>query len=1146
MTQEDSSQAAGLSAAQRARLLQHLRHKNVVKAQQHTIPRADLQAPIAASFAQQRLWLLHQLAPDDPAYNWPACVRCIGPLDPERLQRSLTALIARHAILRTTFGTIDGQPVQQIAAPAPPPLPVVSLEQLTPDEQEAEVQRRVHAAARQPFDLAHGPLLRATLLRLSPTEHVLVLFLHHIIADGWSASILLRDTLAAYQALASGQPAAPVLPELPIQYADYAIWQRQSLQGALRERLLRYWQQLHPPLPQLDLPTDYPRPARRSSDGATAHVLLPHAAITALRELVADHDATLFMGLLAVWAGLLSRYTGQHDLLVGTPIAGRTRPKVAHLIGFFTNTLVLRLDLTGTPTFHELLHRVRQVCLAAYEHQDLPFEQLVEALPVARHGTDNPLFQVFYALDNTPELALEIPGLRLEPVTFTATTVQFDLALSVRETAEAVTGSLSYRTDLFAPATIERLISHLLTLLNAVVADPCRPLAAVPVLTTAERQQILVEWNATAAAYPQDQCIHELVAAQAARTPDAIAVIFEGTSLTYAELDGRANQMAHYLQSLGVVPESRVAICLERSLDLVVGLLGVLKAGGAYVPLDPSHPPERLQFMLADAQAAVLVTQQAMTERFGLAYSSQSGTLHVLILDRDWPTIAAQPATAPASPVAADHLAYMIYTSGSTGQPKGALNTHRGIVNRLLWMQDTYRLSADDRVLQKTPFSFDVSVWEFFCPLLSGAALVVAKPGGHQDPAYLVELIAAQRITLLHFVPSMLRIFLDEPGLDRITSVRRVLCSGEALTHDLQERFFELLPNVELHNLYGPTEDAVEVSFWACRRDSRAQHVPIGRPVANTQLYVLDRRLQPQPVGAPGELHIGGVQVGRGYHGRPALTAEKFVPDPYSSAPGARLYKTGDLARFRADGAIEYLGRRDQQVKLRGYRIELGEIEATLRQHEAVREAVVVLREDHAGDQRLVAYVVGAQRSTFDKLRTRNVEPEARNVELEMWNSQLRAYLKDRLPGYMVPSAFVLLDALPLNANGKLDRSALPGIASHTAADREYVVPETALEVQLVRIWEAVLHVHPMVLPITSSSVAVTRSSPCACSPRSKSSLGKRCRWHSCSPDRRSVSWRARSMILAGPACSATLTTCRRSSRPWWQFNREARNHHSF
>jgi amino acid adenylation domain-containing protein len=1071
MTQ-DNSQGTGLSAAQRARLLQHLRHKNQVKAQQQAIPRVDLSAPVPASFAQQRLWFLHQLAPDDPAYNWPASVRCTGPLQPARLQHSLTLLIARHAILRTTFAMIDNQLMQIIAPPHSEniglSLPVVSLEQLTPDAQEAEVQRRVQEAARQPFDLSSGPLLRAQVLRLSPSEHVLVLFFHHIIADGWSAGILLRDTLTLYQALAAGDDPATALPALPIQYADYALWQRQMLQGESRARLLRYWQQQlggvpmpegHPPgtrpLPQLELPTDYPRPTQHSSDGRTAHFDISPATITALRQLVAAHDATLFMGLLALWGALLHRTTGQPDLLIGTPIAGRTRPEVAHLIGFFTNTLVLRLDLSGTPTFRELLTRVRQVCLGAYDHQELPLEQIVEALPVARRGTDNPLFQVFYALDNTPELRFETAELRLEPVAFTSTTVQFDLVLTFRETAAAVSGSLSYRADLFAPDTIARLIGHLRTLLDAAVADPDRSLAVAPMLTAAERQQILVQWNRSEAEYPHEAAIHQLIEEQAARTPHAIAVRHDKQTLTYAALNAQANQLARYLRAQGVSAETRVGIAIEPSVEAIVAMLAILKAGGAYVPLDPAYPAERLRRLFADSQIALVLTQDRLVERL-----PDTGVT-AFCMDRDWSQVLSYPTTDLAVTISPDQLAYMIYTSGSTGMPKGVLLSHRGVINNLVWRQNTWPLAAADRVLLNYSLSFDPSVWSIFWPLSAGATLVLVRSEVRYDSAALVRVIAAQQITVLGASPSQHAVLLEDPGIAACTQLRYVVAGGEQLSGNLQQRFFSRLA-ATLCNCYGPTEATIDATFWICPREDAPQAAPIGRPLPNVQIYVLDQHMEPLPIGGAGELYIGGVGLARGYHNRPDLTAEKFIPNPFGT-PGGRLYKTGDLARYRADGALEFLGRIDQQVKLRGYRIELGEIETALRQHPAVRDAAVIAREE-TGDMRLVAYVV-----ENNEPRTENSDgAEDGSLFQEHGQSHrcspqdLRAFLKDRLPEYMVPSAFVLLKALPLNPNGKLDRAALPAVEAESVQDREYVAPETALEVLLVRIWEAILQVHPI------------------------------------------------------------------------------------
>ncbi|HEX6288837.1 MAG TPA: amino acid adenylation domain-containing protein, partial [Herpetosiphonaceae bacterium] len=646
----------------------------------------------------------------------------------------------------------------------------------------------------------------------------------------------------------------------------------------------------------------------------------------------------------------------------------RTRAEIEGLIGFFTNTLVLRTRLTGSPTLREVIRRARQVCLEAYAHQDLPFEHLVEQLQPDRDLSRNPLFQVMLVLQNAPIPTIETPGLILSPVEAHSGTAKFDLWISLEQRAEGLAGTVEYSTDIFDAATIERLLAHLQLVLQAVVSNPDQPIASFPLLTEHERRQIFEIWNATEVPYPDHVCLHQLCEAQVDRTPQAMAVRFEDQSLTYRELDSRANQLARHLQALGVGPDVRVAVCMERSPELVIALLAVLKAGGAYVPIDPTYPQERQRFMLLDAEADVLLTQQRLLSGLPVLPAS------VVSVDGDWTTIERASTERVTSAVTPDHLAYIIYTSGSTGQPKGALNTHRAIVNRLLWMQDAYRLDASDRVLQKTPFSFDVSVWEFFWPLLAGAGLVVARPDGHRDPAYLAELIAAQQISTIHFVPPMLQIFLEEPASATCTCLRRVICSGEALSVELQARFFMQL-DAELHNLYGPTEAAVDVTFWPCRRDPDQRTVPIGRPIANTRIYICDRHGLPVPPGVAGEIYIGGVGVGRGYHQQPALTGERFVPDPFSAVPGARLYRTGDRARFQENGAIEYLGRIDHQIKIRGLRIEPGEIEAALLDEPGVREAVVLAREDSAGDRRLVAYVIPEEQ------RTKSKEQRAKNKE---------------------------------------------------------------------------------------------------------------------------------------------------------------------
>ncbi|HEX6292585.1 MAG TPA: amino acid adenylation domain-containing protein [Herpetosiphonaceae bacterium] len=993
---------AQLSPAKRALLEKWTEGKLGAKADR--IPRRSEDGPAPLSFAQQRLWFLDQLVPGSPAYNLPTTVRLIGRLDVAALHRSLNEIVRRHATLRTTFALADEQPVQVIAPALTLPLPSIDLHpegtRLSAAEREERVRELTDAEVQQPFDLAHGPLLRARLLRVADDEHVFLLTMHHIVSDGWSMGVFVRELATLYESFAhdrpqrvpmpKGHPHGTGLPDLPIQYVDFAAWQREWLKGDVLDRQMAYWkEQLGGDLPVLELPTDHPRPPVQTFHGATLYFALPKSLSDALAGLSRSEDVTLFMTLLAAFQIVLARYTSQEELLIGSPIAGRTRPELEGLIGFFVNTLVLRTDLSGNPTVRELLQRVRKVTLGAYAHQDLPFEQLVEELHPERDMSRNPLFQAMFVLQNVPSQAQKLTDLTLRYVEASSGTAKFDVWFSLEERSDGLGGIVEYNTDLFEEATIQRMIGHFETVLAGMVANPEQRLFAIELMTQAERRQ-LAEWNATTTEYPPAASLHSLIEAQVARTPDAVAVQFEDAALTYRELNQRANQLAHHLQVLGVggcpQGETLVGICVERSLDLVVGLLGILKAGGAYVPLDPEYPNDRLAFMLADSRVSVLLTQADLVASLHHVQGAP-GTrhaAHVLCLDADWSAIAAAPTTNPALALDAASAAYMIYTSGSTGRPKGAINSHRAIINRLQWMQAAYGLTAADAVLQKTPFSFDVSVWEFFWPLLTGARLVLAQPGGHRDAAYLVRLIQEQRITTLHFVPSMLQVFLEEPGLEACTSLRQVICSGEALPFEFQERFFARL-NARLHNLYGPTEAAIDVTAWECRRDDDRRIVPIGRPIANTQIHLLDRYGNPVPVGVPGELHIGGVQLARGYLNRPDLTADRFVPDPFAATPGARLYKTGDLARYLPDGNVDFLGRLDDQVKLRGFRIELGEIEATLRRYPRLRDAVVVAREDGAGAlgaRRLVAYVVA------NKEQSGNQEIETPNSELEAPNSE--------------------------------------------------------------------------------------------------------------------------------------------------------------
>ncbi|MEH2088948.1 amino acid adenylation domain-containing protein [Nostoc sp.] len=1017
-------------AARKTEIILFLQQAKQVKtAHQLTIQPVSRDGELPLSFAQQRLWFLHQLSPDSRSYNVLLILRLNGSLDIVALEQSLSELVGRHEVLRTTFSTLDGKPTQVIASPTALTLPCYDLQGLSAEEQTDQIQQIANSQASQPFDLAVGPLVKFTLLQLSNQEYVLLLKMHHIIYDGWSLNIFFDELSQLYAAFTQGLPNP--LPELPIQYADFAFWQRQWLTGVVLERQLAYWEKQLADAPVvLELPTDKPRPLVQTFRGGVERFQLDRDLTQRLKQLSQESNATLFMTLLAAFLVLLDRYSGQSDIIVGSPIANRNSPQLEKLMGFFANTLALRGDLSGNPSFVDFLAQVRQTTLSAYAHQDLPFEMLVEKLQPERDLSRNPLVQVMFSLQNDAQSSWDLPGLTIQNISLPLDeTVKFDLEVNYWEVYGGLEGVWSYSADLFDAATIVRIAQHFQTLLQAIVANPKAPIAELPLLSQAERQQLLVEWNNTQVDYSHDKCIHQLFEQQVERTPDAIALIFENQKLTYRELNQRANKIAHYLKTLDAKPDVLIGICMERSLEMVIGILAIIKAGGAYVPLDPTYPKERLAFMLADAQVLVLLVQPHLVQELP-PHQAQ-----VVCINSDCQEFAAYSPENPTSEVIPENLAYVIYTSGSTGKPKGAMNTHKGLCNRLLWMQDTYQLTATEKVLQKTPFSFDVSVWEFFWPLLTGASLIIAKPGGHQDSRYLVQLIAQEKITTLHFVPSMLQVFLEETELDKCGSIKRVICSGEALSFDLQQRCFERL-NAELHNLYGPTEAAIDVTFWACQPNSNEKIVPIGRPIANIQIYILDKHLQPVPIGVSGELHIGGVGLARGYWNKPELTQEKFISNPFEA--GKYLYKTGDLARYRDDGNIEYLGRIDHQVKIRGFRIELGEIEALLVSHPTVWENVVVEREDEPGDKRLVAYVV----------------PQ---VEESPTVPELRQFLKAKLPEYMVPSAFVLLESLPLTPNGKVDRRALPKPDLDSTLRELYVAPRTPTEEMLTQIWVQVL-----------------------------------------------------------------------------------------
>ncbi len=998
-----------------------------------TIPRISRQENLRLSFAQQRLWFIDQLESASSTYNIPVAYCLTGKLNLPALQQSLQAIVNRHETLRTCFSNASGEPIQMIAAEISLPLAIVDLENY-PSQQAAEVQRQVTEVAQQPFDLTQASLVRFRILRLSETEHLLVVVMHHIISDGWSLEVFFRELTVFYQAFATGQSSP--LPNLPIQYVDFAYWQRQWLQGDVLQSQLSYWkQQLGGDLPVLQLPIDHLRPPVQTYRGAVHQQQLPERLTEALKAVSQEAGTTLAMTLLAAFKVLLHRYSGQDDILVGSPIAGRNQLETEGLIGFFVNTLVLRSDLSGNPSFRELLHRVREVSLEAYAHQDLPFEKLVEELKPDRDLSRSPLFQVVFIMNPpwTKGTSQDQSGLTIAPSSLQVQTgtSKFDLTLAMRDTGNGLSALFEYSTDLFDEATIVRMQGHLQTLLEGIVANPDQRLSALPLLTTAEQQCLLVEWNQTQTAYPKDAAIHQLFEAQVKQTPDAIALILQDQSLTYQELNDRANQLAHSLRALGVDAEALVGICLDRSIDMIVGLLAILKAGGAYVPLDPAYPPERLAYMMADAQLAFLLTEQAFLEKL------PNPPAKTLCMDASWTTIRQESRENLTHAVKADHLAYVMYTSGSTGNPKGVKVIHQGVV-RLVQDTNYVNLSAAEVFLQLAPIAFDASTLEIWGCLLNGARLVLS-PAHTCSLAEIGQVIQHNQITILWLTAGLFHLMVDEQ-LERLKSVRQLLAGGDVLSVSHVQKFLQQSENSTLINGYGPTENTTFTCCYPIVDGTQIEtSVPIGRPISNTQVFVLDGSFNPVPIGVPGELYVGGDGLAQGYLNRPELTEQKFIANPFSDRPHDRLYKTGDLVRYRADGTLEFLGRLDNQVKIRGFRIELGEIETVLSRCPKVREAAIVVQTQDS-DKRLVAYVVP-------------------NSEQLLTSQELRAFLKETLPDYMVPSIFMLLDALPLTPNGKIDRRALPSASPSPAVEDTFVAPQDELELQLTQIWQDVLSV---------------------------------------------------------------------------------------
>lgn len=981
-----------------------------------------------ASFAQQRLWFFHQFKPESPFYNVPIAIRLTGTLNLAALENSLKAIIGRHESLRTTFSMTEEEPIQIITSSLSLNIPIIDLQALSDRAREAEVLRLANEEARGLFDLTTGPLMRVTLLKLTTQTHALLLTMHHIISDGWSMNILVRELTALYSASLAGEESP--LPPLPIQYADYTMWQRQQLQGEKLQEQLSYWKhQLADAPPVLALPIDHPRPVLQTFRGASHTFRLPQALTASLHALSQREGVTLFMTLLAAFQVLLARSSGQQDILVGSPSANRRRPEIEGLIGFFVNTLVFRTDLTGNPGFRDLLQRVKEVALEAYMHQDIPFEKLIEELHPERELSLNPLFQVMFTLQNAQQERLALASLQLDHIPTESQTAKVELELSLWEFSGELVGDVRYNTDVFEAATIARMFEHFRILLQGIVADAEQRILELPLLTHTERQSLLYEWNDTLAAYPRDSCIHHLFEAQARCTPDAIAIVFEDQQLTYQELDQRANQLAHYLQLFGVGPEVLVGLCLDRSITMIIGLLGILKAGGAYVPLDSAYPKERLAFILHDAQMLVLLTQQSLLERLSEVKDTQ-----VLCVDTAWEQITQQSRAYPASAVGPRNLAYVIYTSGSTGTPKGVQIEHRGLCNISLAQTQAFRVAARDRFLQFASLSFDVSIWEIVMTFTNGGALILAPSASLLPGPQLLDLLRHQAITIVTLSPSVLTAMPVIP----LPDLRTLIAAGEVCKADLVTRWGS---EHRFYNAYGPTEITICASVAHC---SPGQQPVIGRPVCNAQMYVLDAFLQPVPIGVYGELYLGGTGSARGYLRRADLTAERFLPHPFSSEPGARLYKTGDLARYLPDGNLEFLERVDHQVKLRGFRIELGEIEMVLAAHPDVREAVVIAREDKAEGRILVAYVTA-------------------KANAHLTPAILRQVLEERLPDYMLPAFFVTLATMPLNSSGKLDRRALPAPElQHTALTSAFVPPRSVTEQILSEIWSELLGIEPV------------------------------------------------------------------------------------
>ncbi len=1030
-------QLAGLSPAKRSLIeLKLLKKKAAAGQPAPMISKRPEGVPVPLSFYQQGLWVLSQLMPETSLYHVPKAVLLTGNLDVTALKQTLDHLVERHESLRTSFATADGVPTQVVNERLEVELPIVDLTNVAESEKEPETRRLLREEARRPFDLANGPLIRAMLLRVSEQEHIFLITMHHIITDGWSVGVMHREFMDLYEAFVAGQPSP--LPELKIQYADYAVWHRQWFKGDVYDAQLAYWKNQFKTLPPpLELPTDHPRPAiqaHKAFRGSKRRLVLSKELTQKVKELCQKEEATLFMVLLAVYQTLLHRYTGEEDIVVGSPIAGRCLAETESLIGLFVNALALRVDLSGNPSFRELLKRVKEVALGAYANQDLPFETLVKELAPDRTLARNPLFQVMFVLQSESIPTLELPELTVSHVQVENVVANFDLTLDAVERNGQLECLLESNADLFDDDRITRLLGHFQNLLEGIVAKPQTRISDLPLLSDSERHQLLVEWNDTRSDYPAQSSVQALFEEQAEADPDTTALMFGNETMTYGELNRRANQVANYLIAQGVLAEDRVGICLDRSPALIIGVLGILKAGGAYVPLDPSYPAARLSFMLEDAGVTLLLTERQLRSSF------QDYDTRTVCIDELAEDISARDETNPQVQVGAESLAYVMYTSGSTGKPKGVAVTHKNIV-RLVKNTNYASFTRDEVFLQFAPISFDASTFEIWGSLLNGARLALMPPGA----ATLDELgrtLKRYQVTTLWLTAGLFHLMVDT-HLEDLRGLKQLLAGGDVLSVPHVKRVVAELKGCRLINGYGPTENTTFTCCYPIDNPAAINgSVPIGRAIANSYVYVLDPHLNPAPVGIPGELYIGGDGVARGYLNQPELTATKFINDPFQSETGKQLYKTGDLVRRRASGELEFLGRIDNQVKVRGYRIELGEVETVLAQHEGVREAIVIVRKD-LGDKHLAAYVVAREGKTVTA-------------------HELREFVSERLPSQMVPSVFVVLEELPLSANGKIDRAALAAINGNYDAKERCLLPQDKLELKLQRVWEKVLGVSPV------------------------------------------------------------------------------------